>query len=56
MGRHKLKKFAEIEEFENVFSKPENLKGKWRKEVFGNDGAIVVELGCADHILRGIET
>lgn len=47
MGRHKLKKFAEIEEFENVFSKPENLKGKWRKEVFGNDGAIVVELGCA---------
>ena len=47
MGRHKLKKFAEIEEFDDVFSKPEHLKGKWREEVFGNCGDVVVELGCA---------
>ncbi|MBT4917566.1 tRNA (guanosine(46)-N7)-methyltransferase TrmB [Candidatus Peregrinibacteria bacterium] len=47
MGRHKLKKFAEVEEMKNVFSKPEHLKGKWREEVFKNEGDVVVEMGCA---------
>lgn len=45
MGHKKLKRFAEIETFPNVFQYPENMQGKW-KNVFDNPHPIVVELAC----------
>ena len=53
MGKNKLKKFAEMRELDFVFQYPWArleaegfpLRGKWA-EHFGNDGAIVLELGC----------
>ncbi len=54
MGKNKLRRFQELETFdqvfqppfEEVFSKDYFLKGRWSKEVFGNDNAMVLELGC----------
>ena len=48
MGKGKLKKFAELETFENVYQKPpaEDFKGKWADSVFKNDNEIVLELAC----------
>ncbi len=54
MGKNKLKKFAQVETFDNVFflsfeqAREEGLalKGKWNKEYFKNDNPIVLELGC----------
>ena len=54
MGKGKLQKFAEMETFKNVFQypyaaleqKPFDMKGLWRERYFGNDGHIVLELGC----------
>ena len=54
MGKGKLAKFAEMETFKNVFQYPYSvidnvpfeMKGHWRKEYFGNDNPIVLELGC----------
>lgn len=50
MGKNKLQKFAAVREFENFFEpvlkESFPLKGKWRKEYFGNDNPIVLELGC----------
>ncbi len=55
MGKNKLRKFSEMEQIERVFQFPfgvlrDNggcpLKGQWHKEVFGNAGPIVLELGC----------
>ena len=54
MGKNKLKKFAEMNTFENVFQYPfavvEHegfpLKGKWKSDFFRNDNPIVLELGC----------
>ena len=53
MGKDKLKRFAEIETFDNVIqpSMEEvltgfSLKGNWHKEHFKNDNPIVLELGC----------
>lgn len=54
MGKNKLKKFAEMETFDNVFQYPFSvlqekgfpLKGKWNSEFFKNDNPIIVELGC----------
>lgn len=54
MGKNKLKKFAEISELDCVLQYPRQRlmnegfphKGKWRQEVFGDDGPIVLELGC----------
>ncbi len=50
MGKDKLKRFAAIKEFKNVFEPAMNeisdLRGKWRLEVFKNDNPIVLELGC----------
>lgn len=53
MGKNKLERFAEIEEFDHVFeltdyqdgeiSKP---KGRWREEIFRNDHPVVLELAC----------
>lgn len=54
MGKGKLAKFAEMEEFENVFqypfsvidNVPFDMKGHWREQYFKNDTPIVLELGC----------
>ena len=54
MAKNKLAKFAEMEVLPNVFQ-PKNmdilradyhLKGRWREEVFRNDGPLVLEIGC----------
>lgn len=53
MGKNKLRKFAEMEDFGCVFQYPWAvvsqeafpLKGKWH-QYFGNDCPIVLELGC----------
>jgi tRNA (guanine-N7-)-methyltransferase len=50
----KLKRFAEIETFPNVFKHLQvseviedfHLKGKWNSEYFKNNNPIVLELGC----------
>lgn len=54
MGHRKLKKFAEVAEFPNVFQThlfPEDgiffpLKDKWKTDYFKNDNPITLELGC----------
>lgn len=54
MGKNKLKKFAEMETFDNVFQYPFAvveregfpLKGNWKRDFFKNDNPIVLELGC----------
>lgn len=56
MGKNKLKKFAEMETFSNVFQcgarelLPENqvhpMAGHWRDAFFHNTNPIVLELGC----------
>ncbi len=54
MGKDKLRKFAENltfecfvqPEFQDIFNKNHPLKGNWRREFFGNDNPIVLELGC----------
>ncbi|MBR2935672.1 MAG: tRNA (guanosine(46)-N7)-methyltransferase TrmB, partial [Paludibacteraceae bacterium] len=56
MGKNKLKKFAEMETFHNVFqcgaretlegNSVVAMRGKWHEEYFGNDNPIVLELGC----------
>ena len=56
MGKNKLKKFAEMETFHNVFqcgarecveeSPVVAMRGKWHTEYFKNDHPIVLELGC----------
>lgn len=56
MGKNKLKKFAEMETFHNVFQcgareiLPDNpiaqMAGHWRDRYFRNSNPIVLELGC----------
>lgn len=48
MGKDKLRKFAEIDQLENVYQLKEGLplKGNWNKEHFKNDNPLVVELAC----------
>ena len=47
MGKNKLKKFAEMETFSNVFQPPyEPMAGQWHEKYFHNDHPIVLELGC----------
>lgn len=54
MGKNKLKKFSEMETFQNVFQftfsvlkeKGFPMKGRWREDFFHNDNPIVLELGC----------
>ena len=56
MGKNKLKKFAEMTTFHNVFqcgarecvedSPVVAMCGKWREQYFHNDNPIVLELGC----------
>jgi tRNA (guanine-N(7)-)-methyltransferase len=54
MSKGKLKKFAEMETFKNVFQYPYGvisevpfeMRGDWREQYFHNDNPIVLELGC----------
>ena len=56
MGKNKLKKFAEMETFSNVFQcgaremlptgGRHEMAGHWRDSYFHNDNPIVLELGC----------
>lgn len=54
MGKNKLKKFAEMAEYDHVFQatysdlkeKEFPLKGKWNSDFFKNDNPVVLELGC----------
>jgi len=54
MAKRKRKKFSELNTFSNVlqipyyelWNKDYELKGKWAKEIFGNNNPIVLELGC----------
>lgn len=56
MGKNKLRKFAEMETFPNVFqctatdtrdtSQPYFMAGKWNKDFFHNQAPITLELGC----------
>jgi len=50
VGKDKLRRFAAIKEFKNVFEPVMNqvsdLRGKWRSDVFKNENPIVLELGC----------
>lgn len=50
MGKDKLRRFALMKDYSNVFepviNAPFPLKGKWRSDYFHNDNPIVLELGC----------
>ena len=54
MGKNKLAKFANMEEYPHVFQYPYSVlkeqgfdrKGRWNELFFGNDNPIVLELGC----------
>lgn len=48
MGKDKLRKFAEIDTFPNVYQMEEGkaLQGKWAEEHFKNEQPIVLELAC----------
>lgn len=48
MGKDKLRKFAEIATFPNVLQLDEGkaMKGQWRRQHFGNENDVVLELAC----------
>ncbi|MFI5217980.1 MAG: tRNA (guanosine(46)-N7)-methyltransferase TrmB [Bacteroidia bacterium] len=53
MGKNKLKRWAEMETFSNVFqpvidfhSPDSELKGNWNATIFKNNNPVVLELGC----------
>lgn len=48
MGKDKLKKFREIDSFENVLQLQEGqpFKGSWAKGFFRNENPLVLELAC----------
>jgi tRNA (guanine-N7-)-methyltransferase len=50
VGKDKLRRFAAIKDFGNVYepvmNQPSDLRGNWRTQVFKNDHPIVLELGC----------
>lgn len=48
MGKDKLRKFAEIDTFHNVYQMEEGkpLQGKWAAEHFKNNNPVVLELAC----------
>jgi tRNA (guanine-N7-)-methyltransferase len=48
VGKDKLRKFAEIDTFPNVYQMEEGkvLKGNWKKGHFKNENPIVLELAC----------
>lgn len=54
MGKNKLRKFAELENNPLVLQYPYGvvkadgfpLRGRWRRDFFGNENPVVLELGC----------
>jgi tRNA (guanine-N7-)-methyltransferase len=54
MGKNKLAKFADMEEYPHVFQYPYavlqekgfGMKGKWNELFFRNENPIILELGC----------
>lgn len=54
MGKNKLQKFADMASYPHVFEYPYSvadnvpfeMKGNWRRDFFGNDHPVVLELGC----------
>ncbi|WP_348621864.1 tRNA (guanosine(46)-N7)-methyltransferase TrmB [Pedobacter lusitanus] len=48
MGKDKLRKFAEIDTFPNVYQMEEGmeLQGKWAEQHFKNNNPVVLELAC----------
>jgi len=48
VGKDKLRKFAEIDTFRNVYQLEEGmeLKGKWASQHFKNSNPVVLELAC----------
>lgn len=54
LGKKKLSRFRELSSLDRVFQPPleevfrrdYDLKGKWCQDVFGNDQALILELGC----------
>ncbi len=48
MGKDKLRKFAEIDQFDNVIQLQagQPLKGQWAAKQFGNNKPVVLELAC----------
>ncbi len=54
MGKNKLKKFAENLTFRHLIQPDLNevlhtdhpMKGNWKKQIFGNENPIILELGC----------
>jgi tRNA (guanine-N7-)-methyltransferase len=48
LGKDKLRRFAEIETFANVYQLDEGkpLKGEWAKTHFKNENPVVLELAC----------
>ncbi len=46
MAKKKLKRFAELLTFPNVFQSLVDLRGKWHSDYFHNDNPIVLELAC----------
>lgn len=46
MPRKKLKRFAELSAFDNVFQEPPDCKSRWSQEAFGNNNPITLELAC----------
>lgn len=54
MGKDKIRKFKENEEFEcliqprvdEIMGKDHPLKGLWGEKIFGNSNPIILELGC----------
>ena len=53
-GKDKLRRFAENltfsclvqPEFEDIFHKDHQLKGRWHEDFFHNNNPIILELGC----------
>jgi tRNA (guanine-N7-)-methyltransferase len=54
VGKNKLARWTELGTFHNVIQpetkdvsgKDHRIKGNWKKEIFGNENPIVLELGC----------
>jgi len=54
LGKKKLSRFRELgslervfqPQFEEVFEKDFHLKGRWGRDIFGNERPLILELGC----------
>lgn len=47
MSRKKLRRFAELDTFSNVFYRGKaGPGGQWLREFFGNENPVILELGC----------